>query len=226
MLISTSLMHLLLVEDEKQIAKYLVKGLQRNGFAVDHVLTGKEALSLLAVNIFDCLLLDLNLPDMDGLDIARKLRSDGSQLPILMLTARNEHEDILRGFKSGTDDYLPKPFDFEELLCRIQALIKRNYKNSDSILKTNDIEVNTTNRRVYKGGKEVKINAKEYGILEYLLRNRGKIVSQEELLEHVWDNSIDMFTDTIRANIKTLRQKIDKDKSILRTIRGMGYVID
>jgi len=219
-------MHLLLVEDEKQIAKYLVKGLQRNGFAVDHVLTGKEALSLLAVNIFDCLLLDLNLPDMDGLDIARKLRSDGSQLPILMLTARNEHEDILRGFKSGTDDYLPKPFDFEELLCRIQALIKRNYKNSDSILKTNDIEVNTTNRRVYKGGKEVKINAKEYGILEYLLRNRGKIVSQEELLEHVWDNSIDMFTDTIRANIKTLRQKIDKDKSILRTIRGMGYVID
>ncbi len=219
-------MHLLLVEDEKQIAKYLVKGLQRNGFAVDHVLTGKEALSILAVNTFDCLLLDLNLPDMDGLDIARKLRDDGSQLPILMLTARNEHEDILRGFKSGTDDYLPKPFDFEELLCRIQALIKRNYKNSDSILKTSDIEVNTTNRRVYKGGVEVKINAKEYGILEYLLRNRGKIVSQEELLEHVWDNSIDMFTDTIRANIKTLRQKIDKDKSILRTIRGMGYVID
>jgi DNA-binding response OmpR family regulator len=95
-------MHLLLVEDEKQIAKYLVKGLQRNGFAVDHVLTGKEALSILAVNTFDCLLLDLNLPDMDGLDIARKLRDDGSQLPILMLTARNEHEDILRGFKSGT----------------------------------------------------------------------------------------------------------------------------
>jgi DNA-binding response OmpR family regulator len=143
-----------------------------------------------------------------------------------MLTARNEQTDILTGFRSGTDDYLPKPFDFEELILRVQALIKRNYKDTDSILRTNDVEVNTTNRRTYKGGIEVKLNAKEYGVLEYLLRNRGKIVSQEELLEHVWDNSIDMFTDTIRANIKTLRQKLDKDKSILRTVRGMGYVID
>ena len=218
-------MRILIVEDEKQIAQPIAKVLERRAFAVDCTYNGKNGYESALVNDYDCILLDLNLPDMDGIEIARRLRENNIATPILMLTARSRLEEIYQGFENGTDDYLTKPFDLKELLFRIEALIKRNSKNRSILLEVDDIILNPDLRTVTKNNKEVTLNNKEYGILEYLLRNKNRIVSTEELLEHVWDREIDMFTQTVRTNMKTLRQKVDLDKKIIKTIRGSGYVI-
>jgi DNA-binding response OmpR family regulator len=162
---------------------------------------------------------------MDGIEIAKKLREESVFTPILMLTARTQQKDIWEGFENGTDDYVTKPFDFKELVLRINSLIKRNSRNHDEVLKVDDVILNPKILEVKKAGVTVKLNNKEFGILEYLIRNRGKPVNAEELLEHVWDEEIDIFTQTVRTNIKTLRQKIDPKKKIISTIRGKGYVI-
>jgi DNA-binding response OmpR family regulator len=143
-----------------------------------------------------------------------------------MLTARDLRKDIWTGFESGADDYLTKPFDFTELVYRIAALIKRNKPQQHNIIEVNDIELDSLAVSVKKSGKEVQLNKKEFGILEYLLRNKGKVVSSEELLEHVWDINIDSFSQTVRTNVKTLRRKIDKAKKIIKTIKGYGYIIE
>lgn len=219
-------MRLLLVEDETAILEPLKKGLMKRNFAIDTAEDGKTGYELATINTYDCIILDLNLPELDGIEVAKKLRQNNNNTPILMLTARARQKDILEGFISGTDDYLVKPFDFQELVYRINALIKRNIGNKNDIISVKDIEVDTLGLTVKKAEKIVQLNAKEYGILEYLIRNKGKMVSQEELIEHVWNESLDIFSQTVRTNIKTLRKKVDPTKEIIKTFKGKGYIIN
>lgn len=219
-------MRLLIIEDEKAILDPLTKALEKRAFAVDTAEDGLAGYKIAKLNEYDCIILDLNLPKMDGIEVAKKLRTERYDTPILMLTARARQKDVIEGFVSGTDDYLTKPFDFQELVFRINALIKRNSKTKDIILRVGDIQLNTDSLKVKKDGKEVVLNAKEYGILEYLMRNKNRVISQEELIEHVWNESLDMFSQTVRTNIKTLRKKIDPDKKYIKTFKGKGYVIE
>ncbi|MEI7603792.1 MAG: response regulator transcription factor [bacterium] len=219
-------MRLLIIEDEKKIVLPLKKALERYKYAIDYALDGEDGYEKARINDYDCIILDLNLPVMDGMDVLNKLREEKNFTPILILTARTEQEDVLEGFENGADDYLRKPFHFKELLFRINSLIKRNYSNKSDILTVSNISVDTKLKKVYKQNVELKLNAKEYGILEYLLRNRERTISQEELLEHIWDREIDCFTQTVRTNIKTLRHKIDPKKQIINTIKGSGYAIN
>ncbi|MBN2015976.1 response regulator transcription factor [Candidatus Dojkabacteria bacterium] len=219
-------MRLLLIEDEQDIAKPLVKALERRNFAVDWIDNGKKGLAQSLLNEYDCIILDLNLPDLDGLDIAKNLRKDKNTTPILILTARSGHDSLLSGFESGTDDYLTKPFDLKELVYRIGALIRRNSYNKMEVFRIGNVKFDVKALKVTVNGNRVALNNKELGILEYLVRNRGRVVSQEEILEHVWDREIDLFTQTVRTNIKTLRKKMDPDKKIIKTIKGKGYVIE
>lgn len=218
-------MRLLIIEDEDEIATPLIDTFKDQGFAVDYAADGQKGHNLATINEYDCIILDLNLPKMDGLTLAQKLRSQTINTPILMLTARDAKKDIWNGFETGTDDYLTKPFDLKELILRVQALVKRHSKNQNQVLQKFDLTLNPLSHLVTKAGKVVELNNKEFGILEYLLRNQGQIVSSEQLLEHVWDREIDIFTQTVRTNIKTLRQKIDPKKILIKTLRGAGYVI-
>lgn len=225
-------MRLLIVEDEKDIASPMQKFLQKNGFAVDYAEDGKSGLEMAEVNEYDCILLDLNLPEMDGLEVAEKLRKEQNTIPIIMVTARSQIYDKLEGFQRGTDDYITKPFDLNEILARIQALIKRNSMNKLETLEFEEYKlIPERNELIIKGGgksgkrETIELTNKETGILEYLIRNKDRIVSAEELLEHVWDDQIDSFTDTLKTHIKTLRRKIDPDHTIIKTVRGKGYSI-
>jgi DNA-binding response OmpR family regulator len=169
----------------------------------------------------------LNLPKIDGLEVTKKLRDENIKTPILMLTARTLNNNLYDGFKNGADDYLKKPFDLKELFYRINALINRSSNSLQTdIIKIKDITLDLNALKVYKNTKEVELNAKEYGISEYMFKNRGKIIGQEELLEHLWVEETDTFTQTVKTNIKTLRKKIDTNKTILKTLRGRGYVIN
>ncbi len=219
-------MRLLIVEDETEISEVLAKALGKHNFAVDLAETGTDGLQKALDNTYDCIILDLNLPGIDGLEVASTLRKKGNNVPILMLTARTNQTNVNAGFETGADDYLKKPFDFKELLYRIEALIKRTNSNPEEVLSVSNLELNPKTLKITRSGKAVQLNAKEYGILEYLMRNKGKVVSQEELLEHVWNEEIDMFTQTVRTNIKTLRKKVDPTKSIIKTFKGKGYVIE
>jgi DNA-binding response OmpR family regulator len=219
-------MRVLIIEDELAISEPLKLALEKRNFAVDLATDGKSGLDKALINTYDCILLDLNLPEMDGLEVAKKLRESENFTPILMLTARTTINNKYEGFEHGTDDYLTKPFDFKELLLRIQSLIKRSSIDRTLNLSAGDVTLDVTSLTVNKNGKLINLNAKEYGILEYLLRKRGKIVSQEELLEHVWNEEIDSLTQTVKTNIKTLRKKIDPKKIIIKTFKGRGYVIE
>ena len=219
-------MRLLIIEDENAIAQPLKKGLEKKNFGVDISNDGLDGYQKARINNYDCVILDINLPEMDGLTLASKLRAEKNITPILMLTARTMQKNIYEGFEAGTDDYLTKPFDFKELVMRINALIKRNSEVKDDKIKVANIILDTRGLKALVDEKDAGLNTKEYGILEYLMRNTGKVVSQEELLEHVWDEEIDSFTQTVRTNIKTLRKKIDPKKTIIKTIKGRGYIIE
>jgi two-component system, OmpR family, response regulator len=219
-------MRLLIVEDENTIAEPLKKALEKRNFSVDIANDGVTGYKKATINNYDCIILDLNLPGMDGIEVAKRLKVEHNRTPILMVTARTMRQNVYEGFEAGTDDYLTKPFDFKELLYRLEALIKRAATVDDTIIKFAGLSVDTRALKVRVRGRDIPLNAKEYGILEYLLRNKGKVVSQEELLEHVWNEEIDSFTQTVRTNIKTLRRKIDPDKTIIKTYKGKGYVIE
>lgn len=218
-------MRILLIEDEPTLRKLEKNFLEKKGFIVDDVPNGMDGLSLLELNEYDCILLDLNLPEKDGITISKEIRELGKDIPIIMVTARSQIYDKLEGFDSGADDYITKPFDMKELVARINAVIKRSSINPEKILKVGDMEICPDKNMVKKGDGEIELSSKEMGLLEYLLRNKGVIVSTEEILEHVWDINIDMFTDTVKTHIKTLRRKIDPKKEFIKTVRGKGYVI-
>lgn len=219
-------MRLLLIEDEADLARPLKKALEKQGYAVDWFDDGEKGYRNAKINQYDCCLLDLNLPSMDGVEIARKLREEGSDMPIIMLTARSQMYDKLEGFHVGTDDYITKPFHLPEVFARIKAVIKRSSENKDQKLMLGEYEVMVERNMLKSDTDEITLSNKEMGILEYLLRNSGRVVSAEEILEHVWDREVDMFSDTVKTHMKTLRKKMDPEKTIIKTIKGKGYVID
>lgn len=219
-------MKLLLVEDEASLRKPVKYFLEKNNFTVDEAEDGKQALEMVELNSYDCILLDLNLPEIDGIEVAKRIIEMNNLTPIIMETARSQVYDKLKGFDQGADDYVTKPFDLKELVARINAVIKRNSINREANLEFGDLKVFPERNVVMdKDEKEILLSNKEMGVLEYLLRNKGTIISAEELLEHVWDREIDMFSETVKTHIKTLRKKVDPKKKYLKTIRGKGYCI-
>ncbi len=219
-------MRLLIVEDEKDVANALSIALSREGYAVDAVETGNKALDLLTANDYDLLLLDLNLPDMDGLDICRLARKNYPVLLILILTARDKKKDIITGLDSGADDYIIKPFYLQELLARIRALLRRDLHTREPILRIQEIALDTVEKVVWKSNHRIQLTKKEFGILEYLMRHPNQVISQEELLEHVWGSMTNVFSNTVRVHIQSIREKCEDTSSnpkYIETVIGSGY---
>jgi DNA-binding response OmpR family regulator len=218
---------ILLVEDEPSAAKMLAKGLREETYAVDVAKDGEEALARAHVNIYDLIILDVMLPRKDGFAVCRELRAAGSAVPVLMLTARDTVEDKVTGLDMGADDYLPKPFDFEELLARVRALLRRKDALYPQIIDVADLSVNTRARRVTRAGLEIDLTAKEYALLEYLARRANEVVGRADIAEHVWDENFDPFSKVIEVFIQRLRRKIDGEGALklIHTRRGEGYLL-
>ena len=217
-------MKILIVEDQSELRELVKNFLGDYGYVVDEAEDGEEGYHKINMNSYDCLILDINLPKLDGLEIAKKVRKEGKSVPIIMLTARSEIYDKIEGFDNGADDYITKPFDMKEILARVEAVLRRTQKEQTLLLKFRDYEVLPKENLLKKEGEEIQLTNKEMGILEYLLHKNGEIVSAEELLEHVWDSEVDMFSDTIKTHIKTLRRKLDPKKKYIQTVRGKGYM--
>lgn len=219
-------MRILVVEDDKKIASFVVNGLKQNGFAVDHCLDGEEALILAETTPFDAAIVDLMLPKLDGLSLIQRMRSKGSRIPILILSAKASVDDRVKGLQSGGDDYLTKPFAFSELLARIQALIRRSTQSTEPTkLTVGDLTLDLLTRQVTRGTETVDLQSREFALLEYLMRNAGRTVTKTMVLEHVWDYSFDPQTNVVDVLVHRLRAKIDPDKTRLHTIRGVGYAL-
>ncbi len=219
-------MKILIVEDEKDLNKAICKGLKNKGFTVDSSYDGKQGLKKALINEYDVIIFDLNLPKLDGINAVKNLRNKDLKTPIIALTARDKLKDKIKGFENGFDDYLTKPFDFPELIIRINALIRRTKPNKEIILKINDLKLNPKTRKVTKKNKSIKLTKKEFNLFEYLLRNKGKVVTNEEIIEHIWGESADLLNPPIRSHIKNIRKKInDEDFNLIKTIPGVGYKI-
>lgn len=218
-------MKVLIIEDEVDIAEPIRTLLKENRFEVDYAQTGKDGLYLLMVNDYSCIILDINLPGVDGFHILHEIRREGKTTPILILSARSEMVDKMHGFTLGVDDYVTKPFDMQELLARVDALIRRSSVNSHFELSIADLKLYVKKNIVQSKNGSVRLSNKETVLLEYLMRNEGIYVSSEQLLEHVWASETNAFTDTVRTTIKTLRKKIDPNKDLIKTIRGKGYIL-
>lgn len=231
-------MRLLVVEDEPDLAEAVAKGLRRDGYAVDVALDGEAAIDRLSVNVYDLVCLDLNLPDMDGLELCRRIRNDPFLRPVedepaprvLMLTARGSLADRVAGLDDGADDYLAKPFAFEELQARVRTLLRRDAGRSGAILTVDDLTMDTARFEVHRDGNAVDLTAKEFALLRYFMSRPGEVLSQEHLLEHVWDENTDPFTNTVRVTVGTLRRKLaqstggsDLEDQPIETVVGAGY---
>jgi DNA-binding response OmpR family regulator len=221
-------MRILLVEDEPRMAKVIAKGLREQTYAVDVAQDGDVGLYQTTINDYDLIVLDVLLPQRDGFEVCRELRSRGDSTPVLMLTARGAIDDRLTGFDAGADDYLTKPFSFRELLARIRALLRRDSQLRPDVLKIADLLVDSASHRVSRDDRDVTLTAKEYALLEYLARRAGELVSRAEIAAHVWDDSFDPFSNTIEVYMNRLRKKIDDRHSIklLHTRRGEGYILE
>ena len=219
-------MRILVVEDQKKTAQFIRKGLVEHGYAVDIVDNGQEAENHAELHSYDLIVLDVMLPGQNGMEVCRNLRQLKVQAPILMLTALTGTEDKVRGLDSGADDYLGKPFEFNELLARVRALVRRHH-GAKPRLKVGDLELDTQSRKATRAGKEITLTAKEYALLEYLMQHAGKVVTRTELSEHVWDIHFDNESNVIDVYVNFLRKKIDKgfDKPLLQTVVGAGYVL-
>ena len=220
-------MRILLVEDEPQIADFIARGLSENGHSVDVACDGEEALAWPDVAEFDLIVLDVMLPVRDGLDVCRTLRSRGVRIPILMLTARDAVEDRVGGLDAGADDYLVKPFAFAELLARIRALSRREPALVGNRLQILDLTLDTATRIIERAGETIDLTAKEFSILEYLMRHPSQVLSRSLIAEHVWNYDFENATNVIDVHIKNLRKKIDgaSDVKLIQTVRGAGYRI-
>lgn len=220
-------MRVLVAEDEKKIAEFIRRGLKEEGYAADLAHTGPEALRLAEENPYDLLLLDVMLPGLDGVAVCARLRASGFAAPILMLTARDRIEDKVKGLDSGANDYLTKPFAFEELLARIRALLRTKPSEASAVLKAGDIELDLAAHKARLSGRELDLSAKEFSLLEYLVRNNGRLVTRTMIAEHVWDINFDTGTNVIDVYINYLRRKLEKSpaKKIIHTVRGKGYLL-
>jgi len=222
-------MRILVVEDEHKIAAAIKKGLEQEKYAVDAAYSGTDGYDLASTEEYDAILLDLLLPGMDGLTVCKKLRSQNIHTPILMLTAKGQTDDKVAGLDSGADDYLTKPFSFEELLARIRALSRRPKSTLAGILKIQDLELNTQSYEVKRNGHIIAISNKEFSLLEYLMRHPNQVLSKDQIIAHVWDYDSDILPNTVEVYMKNLRNKIDvpftNQKPLLHTVRGFGYKI-
>ena len=222
-------MHILLIEDDDTTASYLIKGLKESGYVVDRAQDGVEGL-FMAVDVkFDALIVDRMLPGLDGLSLIKKLRKENSEIPIIILSALGDVDERIKGLKYGADDYLAKPFSFSELLARLEAVIRRNYNETDnSILQLGDLKMDLLSRRVEREGQLIDLQPREYKLLEFLLRRPNQVVTRTMLLEGVWEYHFDPQTNVIDVHISRLRSKIDKPfqgKQMLFTERGAGYAL-
>jgi two-component system copper resistance phosphate regulon response regulator CusR len=220
-------MRILLVEDEAKMAGFIERGLVAERYAVDVTHDGREGFDFAVAYHYDLIILDLMLPHMSGTDLLRKIRDRNSQVPVLILTARDAMQDKVKNFEVGADDYLTKPFAFEELLVRIKALLRRGPVNRSSSVHVADLELDRLTQQVKRGGRRVELTVKEYALLEYLVVNAGRVLSRNMIIEHVWDQSFDGITNIVDVYIRHLRNKIDEgaDKKLIRTVRGVGYVV-
>ncbi len=222
-------MRILVIEDEKKIADFIKRGLKEEGYAVDTALDGENGLFLAKTNDYDLILLDLMLPKIDGITVCKKLREDKIASPIIMLTAKDAVKDKVTGLDAGADDYLTKPFAFEELLARIRAILRKKTQGPAApvTLNVGDLSFDLTTHKVTRALKEIELTTKEYALLEYLMRNAGKVVTRTMISEHVWDIDFDTFTNVIDVYINYLRNKIDSGhkKKLIQTVRGRGYII-
>ena len=219
-------MKILLVEDEQKLANALKRGLELQGYAVDIVPDGKKALMRISLHRsdYDLVILDLMLPSMDGYEICKEMRARDITVPVLVLTARAETDTKVQLLLAGADDYLVKPFSFSELAARLRALLRRPAESLPEVLRTEDIELNATTRRVVRGGKEIPLTLKEFGLLEYFMRHPDKVVGREDLLSHLWDFNYAGFSNVVDVNVKNLRRKLDgSGDGVLETVRGIGY---
>ena len=220
-------MRILIVEDERKIAEFLKKGLKAEGYAVDVAGDGEEGYFLSGTQDYDLMILDLRLPKMDGITLCRTLRAEKFAAPILMLTVRDSVKDKVLGLDSGADDYLTKPFDFEELLARVRALLRKRGAAEATRLQVDDLVIDLLAHTVERASKAIPLTPKEFALLEYLMRNAGVVVTRAMIAEHVWDVHFDSFTNVIDVSINHLRSKVDRDfpKKLIHTIRGRGYVL-
>ncbi len=219
-------MRLLVVEDDARLADVLMRGLREDGYAVDSVRDGKSALYQLTINNYDAVILDVMIPPPDGFEVSRQMRASGLSTPVLMLTARDSLDDRVHGLDAGADDYLVKPFAFEELLARIRALMRRVPVVTAPTLHVGDLTIDTASHRVFREENEVVLTSKEYALLEYMARNVGRVISREEIAEHVWDENFDPFSNIIEVYVNRLRRKIDRvEPHHIVTRRNEGYLL-
>ena len=221
-------MRVLIVEDDLTIASFLVKGFKEGGFAVDHAPDGEAGAHLAATVPYDVAIVDLMLPKLDGLSLIQRLRDQRIRTPVIILSAKHTVDDRIKGLESGGDDYLTKPFAFAELLARVQALIRRSSGAADSTrLAVGDLVMDLVARRVTRDGREIALRPREFALLEYLMRNAGRVVSKTMILSHVWDYNFDPGTNVVDVLVFRLRDRIDKgfERKMLQTVRGIGYVL-
>lgn len=222
-------MKVLVVEDEPKLASFVKKGLEEQQCEVEMAFDGQIGRTMALSNAYDVIVMDVNLPKMNGFDVVQSLRQEDVKTPVLMLTAMGSVEDKLTGFESGADDYLVKPFEFRELMARLKALYKRGQDSGPqtNVLKVGDLELDLNEKVARRGGKRIELTAKEFGLLEYLMRNRGRVVSRVDIAEKVWDIHFDTGTNVIDVYVNFLRKKVDKEFSskLIHTVIGMGYML-
>ena len=216
-----------MIEDEKKVAEFISNGLNEEGYAVDIAHDGDHGYFLATTNEYDAILLDIMLPKMDGITLCTNLRGEENHTPILMLTAKDAIKDKVRGLDAGADDYLTKPFAFEELLARIRSLLRKKYLQQKTRFQVDDLVLDTITHTATRAGSEITLSVKEYALLEYLMRNAGSVVTRTMIAEHVWDINFDTFTNVIDVYISYLRNKIDREHKtkLIHTVRGRGYVL-
>ena len=220
-------MRILVVEDEKDLNNIITKHLKKNNFSVDSVFNGEEALEYLDYGTYDLIVLDIMLPKVNGYEVIKKLRENKNETAVLMLTARDSIEDKIKGLDLGADDYLIKPFDFGELLARIRALVRRKYGNTSNTMEIDDLCIDIAKKTVVRGGKNIELTGKEYEVLEYLIQNKGHVLSRDKIRDSVWDYGYEGESNIIDVLIKNIRKKIDvgNSKPLIHTKRGLGYVL-
>ena len=220
-------MRVLLVEDEKKVASFIKKGLEEHGYAVDYGSDGKSGLLMALDQIHDLVILDINLPEIDGLTVLREMRAKKVVTPVLLLTVRATIEDKVIGLDTGADDYLAKPFSFEELLARVRALLRRGSDTKSPVFTVADLVLDPASRQVYRGGDRIELTSKEFAILEYFMRNSGRVLTRTMIIDHVWDYDFDADTNVVDVYVNYLRKKIDApyEPKLLHTVRGTGYVM-
>ncbi len=216
-------MKLLLIEDEEDLSAIIARGLRKTGYAVDCAYDGEEGLYMYGVNEYDLIILDLNIPVTDGIDVLKQIRTKDNRTKILILSARGQLEERVEGLNLGANDYMVKPFDFPELVARINVLLRIDFIQSPAILICGAVKMDTLKREVFVSRKKVALTKKEYSILEYLLRHKGEVVSAERLIEHVWDSEADLFSNSLKYHLSMLKKKLGVN--CIKNIRGQGYII-